>query len=157
MLTLTTAGARLVLGRGDAAATSQADSDKRLVIVLLRGALDGLAAVPAIGDPQWQRLRPQAQADHERLGALLPLDDLFALHPRLTQLHRWWGEGQLNIVHAVAQHYRERSHFDAQQLLESGGTQPFALNTGWLGRALSAAGQPGLALLPSIPLGLARQ
>ncbi|WP_137922329.1 DUF1501 domain-containing protein, partial [Hydrogenophaga sp. 2FB] len=88
------------------------------------------------------------------VAAPLPLDSTFALHPALAQLHRWYGEGQLLVAHAVASPYRERSHFDAQQLLESGGQRPFELTTGWLGRALEASGQRAVALSPAMPVGL---
>ncbi|MBP9147984.1 MAG: DUF1501 domain-containing protein [Rhodoferax sp.] len=134
-----------------APARSQDASAKRLVVVLLRGALDGLAAVPALHDPAWGSLgRESALAQ----GAYLPLDGLFALHPALTHLHRWYQEKELLVVHATASPYRERSHFDGQQLLESGGQRPFELGTGWLGRALQAGGHPALALTASMPLGL---
>lgn len=136
-----------------AAAASHGDAG-RLVIVMLRGALDGLAAVPPVGDPAWPSLRPHAGAGQERFGAPLPLDGMFALHPALAALHRWYLAGQLLVVHATASPYRERSHFDAQQLLESGGSRPFELQTGWLGRALQAGQHSGLALSPALPLAL---
>ena len=120
----------------------------RLVLVMLRGALDGLAAVPALGDPAWAALRGETAA-----GAL-PLDAMFALHPALPTLQRWYAERQLLVLHAIASPSRERSHFEAQQLLESGGERPFALATGWLGRALQAAGQPAVALSPALPVAL---
>ncbi|WP_439520354.1 DUF1501 domain-containing protein [Hydrogenophaga sp.] len=147
---LRAAGAALTLGtagvRWAFAATPQARG--KLVVVMLRGALDGLAAVPPVGDPHWSRLRsPGGEAP-------LGLDNTFALHPALAGLHRWYGEGQLLVVHAVASPYRERSHFDAQQVLESGGERPFALDTGWLGRALALGRSQGVALSPSMPLAL---
>ncbi|MBP9903929.1 MAG: DUF1501 domain-containing protein [Rhodoferax sp.] len=123
----------------------------RLVVVMLRGALDGLAAVPALHDPAWDSLRRESTLVQ---GPYLPLDGLFALHPSLPQLHRWYQQKELLLVHATASPYRERSHFDAQQLLESGGQRPFELSTGWLGRALQALGQPALALTASMPLAL---
>ncbi len=142
--------ARLAL----AAATPAAPVGQgRLVVVLLRGALDGLAAVPAVGDPAWSTLRPPTAADAAQ-PAPLALDGLFALHPSLPTLHQWFRSGELLVVHAVASAYRERSHFDAQQLLESGGGRPFELSTGWLGRALALNDGQGLAMGPSIPLGL---
>jgi uncharacterized protein (DUF1501 family) len=128
---------------------------RRLIVVMLRGALDGLAAVPPVGDPALAGLRPHAGPDAERFGAPLPLPGTpFALHPALVNLHGWFGDGQLLIAHAVASPYRERSHFDAQQLLESGGSRPFELLTGWLGRALQATGGQGVALGPAVPLAL---
>lgn len=151
---LQAAGAMALLSgpglRSAFAAAPQANG--KLVVVMLRGALDGLAAVPATGDPQWAALRtaPEGTAG----GAALPLDAMFGLHPALPELHRWYGQGQLLVVHAVASPYRERSHFDAQQLLESGGQRPFELSTGWLGRALEASGQRGVALSPAMPVAL---
>ena len=128
----------------------------RLVVVMLRGALDGLAAVPAPGDPAWASLRPATEGSGGATAAPagLPLGEPFSLHPALAQLHRWYTEGQLLVLHAVGSPYRERSHFDAQQMLESGGERPFVLSTGWLGRALQAAGQGGVALTSAMPLAL---
>ena len=122
----------------------------RFVLVILRGGLDGLCAVPAIGDPEFAAAR----------GALaqyatppLALDAMFALHPNLAQLHAMYGRGELAVVHAVGLPYRDRSHFDAQNVLESGGSRPFELNTGWLGRALTAsAGSKAIALNTAVPL-----
>ena len=143
--------ARLVL----AAPAASADSP-RLVVVMLRGALDGLAAVPATGDPAWARLRPATDGPGGSTAApdWLRLTDLFGLHPALARLHRWYVQGDLLVLHAVGSPYRERSHFDAQQMLESGGERPFALATGWLGRALQASGQGGVALTSAMPLSL---
>ncbi len=137
-----------------AASAPTASDGGRLVVVLLRGALDGLAAVPPVGDPAFAPLRPQAEQDTARFGAPLPLDGRFALHPGLATLHGWFREGQLLVAHAVASPYRERSHFDAQQLLESGGNRPFELQTGWLGRALQMNDARGVALAPALPLAL---
>lgn len=128
-------------------------TDNRLVVVLLRGALDGLAAVPAVGDPAWADLRGHADAV-ANLAAPLRLDATFALHPALANLHRWYTEKELLVVHATASPYRERSHFDAQQLLESGSDRPFALQTGWLGRALQSSNQNAMALTAAMPLAL---
>ncbi|QHE88428.1 DUF1501 domain-containing protein [Hydrogenophaga sp. BPS33] len=153
---LQAAGAGLLLAgpglRMAFAASAQARG--KLVVVMLRGALDGLAAVPAMGDPQWTALRPLPKDAKPDATTPLPLHDGFALHPSLVQLHRWYGDGQLLVVHAVASPYRERSHFDAQQLLESGGQRPFELATGWLGRALQVSGQRAVALSPAMPVAL---
>ena len=125
-------------------------TDQRLVVVMLRGALDGLAAVPAPGDPHWASLRPEPVAPEP----LRPLDGPFALHPALQTLHQWYTRRELLVLHAVASPYRERSHFDAQQLLEAGSDKPFSLTTGWLGRALQTQGLGGVALESAMPLGL---
>lgn len=146
-------GASALPARLALAASSSDAQSPRLVIVMLRGALDGLAAVPALGDPAWATLRGQ-EAPSPNAAEPRPLDAMFALHPALATLHGWWAERQLLVLHAIASPYRERSHFDAQQLLESGGERPFALSSGWLGRALQAAGQPAVALSPALPVAL---
>jgi len=137
-----------------AAAASGATADgNRLVVVLLRGALDGLAAVPAVGDPAWADLRGHADTA-ATLATPLLLDGTFAMHPALGHLHHWYTEKNLLVVHATASAYRERSHFDAQQLLESGGDRPFAFQTGWLGRALQSSNQNAMAMTAAMPLAL---
>jgi uncharacterized protein (DUF1501 family) len=122
---------------------------KRFVMVILRGGMDGLYAVPAVGDPDFAAARG---ALAQYASAPLPLDKLFALHPNLVQLHAMYGRGELSVVQAVGLSYRERSHFDAQQVLESGGTRPYELASGWLGRALGAGPAKGLALSTTVPL-----
>lgn len=148
--------ARLALA---APSHSQDPQGPRLVVVLLRGALDGLAAVPAYGDAAWSALRGNADADAAAAKGVpvppaLRLDGNFGLHPSLAHLHAWYGQNELLVVHATASPYRERSHFDAQQLLESGGDKPFVLNTGWLGRALQVTAKPAIALAAAMPLAL---
>ncbi|MES2889828.1 MAG: DUF1501 domain-containing protein [Pseudomonadota bacterium] len=128
--------------------------DSRLVLVVLRGGLDGLAAVPAPGDPSHAAARGLlAEADE----TLLPLDGTFALHPALTQLHRLYARKQMLVVHAAGLPYYDRCHVEAQNFLEGGGVRPFALDTGWLGRALACQGessQPGLLFDTAVPLAL---
>lgn len=121
----------------------------RFVLVILRGGMDGLGAVPATGDADFAAARgPLAQYG----SAPLALDANFALHPQLVEVHAMYGRGEAAVVHAVGLAYRERSHFDAQQVLESGGTRPYELATGWLGRSLFASGSKGIALNTSVPL-----
>ena len=124
-------------------------SDARFVFVILRGGLDGLTSVPAIGDPDFAAARgPLAQFEQ----APLALDKTFALHPHLAQLHAMYGRGELVVLHAVGLPYRDRSHFDAQQVLESGGVRPYELSTGWLARALAPASAKSIALSTAVPL-----
>ena len=124
-------------------------SDARFVFVILRGGLDGLSAVPAIGDPDFAGARgPLAQFEQ----APLALDRIFALHPSLAQLHAMYGRGELAVLHAVGLPYRDRSHFDAQQVLESGGARPYEIGTGWLARALAPASTKSIALSTAVPL-----
>ncbi len=126
----------------------------RFVLVILRGGLDGLSAVPAIGDPAFAEARgPLGQF----AGEPLPLHGPFVLNPLLPQLHTLYVRGEMAVLHAVGLPYRERSHFDAQQVLESGGSRPHELTTGWLGRALAARGgldRPikAVALETTVPL-----
>jgi uncharacterized protein (DUF1501 family) len=128
-----------------------AADDARFVFVLLRGGMDGLAAVPAVGDPDFAGARG-ALADFGAAPLALP-GTVFALHPNLPQMHALYQRGELAVVHAAGLPYRERSHFDAQQVLESGGNRPYELATGWLGRALATTPQrSGLALTTAVPL-----
>lgn len=154
LLRATLAGAALSpfspLARLAFAAPAAASADaNRMVVVILRGGMDGLWAVPPVGDPDLMAAR----------GALaqyatppLALDRLFALHPSLPRLHEMWGRKELVVLHAAGLPYRDRSHFDAQQVLESGGEKPYQLRTGWLGRALAAGGDRGVAMNTTVPL-----
>src|SRR5437016_565740 len=116
--------------------------DPRFLTIVLRGALDGLAAVPPVGDPDWIRLRGDKALTLGGATPALALDSVFALNPAMPNLHRLYKAGAATIVHAVATPYRERSHFDGQDVLESGLGTPGATDTGWLNRALLAL-QPG--------------
>jgi uncharacterized protein (DUF1501 family) len=147
------AGAALAGALGAPAAISFAGTGSaggnRFVLVVLRGGMDGLGAAPAVGDPDFAAARgPLARYGAEPLS----LDATIALHPNLAELHSMYGRGELAVVHAVGLAYQGRSHFDAQQALESGGTRPYELATGWLGRALAASAQKGIALNTSVPL-----
>jgi uncharacterized protein (DUF1501 family) len=116
--------------------------DPRLLVIVLRGALDGLAAVAPVGDPDWVGLRGDQALTLDGNTPALPLDSFFALNPAMPNLHRLYQAGAATIVHAAATPYRERSHFDGQDVLESGVDKPGAAYTGWLNRALGAL-QPG--------------
>ncbi|MDP2803425.1 MAG: DUF1501 domain-containing protein [Phreatobacter sp.] len=111
--------------------------DPRLVVVVLRGALDGLAAVPPVGDPAYVPLRPGLALPTSGDGAALPLDGFFGLHPAMPNLARLYRTKQAAIVHATATGYRERSHFDGQDVLESGQPRPGLTQSGWLNRAIA--------------------
>jgi uncharacterized protein (DUF1501 family) len=111
--------------------------DPRLLCIVLRGALDGLAAVAPVGDPNWAKLRGDKALMLGGQTPALPLDGLFALNPAMPNLHRLYKAGAATIVHAAATPYRERSHFDGQDVLESGLARPGAVSTGWLNRALA--------------------
>lgn len=112
--------------------------DPRLLVIVLRGALDGLATVAPVGDPDWISLRGDNALRLDGPGPALALDDMFALNPAMPNLYRLYKAKQASIVHAVATPYRERSHFDGQDVLESGFTKPGATDSGWLNRAMAA-------------------
>jgi uncharacterized protein (DUF1501 family) len=140
-------------------AFASAPTDSRFVFVLLRGALDGLSAVPPVGDPDYAGLRGQIALARTGEGAALPLGGPFALHPALEFLHRSYAAKELAVLQAVATPYRERSHFDAQNVLESGDMRPHGSTSGWMNRALSAlpAGksrEAGVALGANVPLAM---
>lgn len=109
--------------------------DPRLLVLVLRGGLDGLAAVPPLGDPAFQQMR--LGSDTMEPGAVLPLDNMFGLNRNMPVLAEMFRAQQALILHAISTAYRERSHFDAQHVLETGlpGLAPQE-RTGWLNRAL---------------------
>jgi uncharacterized protein (DUF1501 family) len=136
------------------------DAKSRFVFIVMRGALDGLAAAPPYGDSDYAGLRRElALKAPGSPGGALPLNGFFGLHPSLTFLHDSYTARELVVFHAIASPYRERSHFDGQDVLENGSPQAHAVQTGWLNRALaslqSGHGQPkelGVALGQNIPL-----
>ena len=135
--------ATITLGRASLALAS-ALTEQRLVVVLLRGALDGLAAVQPYGEPALGDLRsPLLLPEPGHEGGLLDLGGFHGLHPALGGLHGLYRANELAIIQAVAGPYRSRSHFDAQDYLESGASHRMA--SGWLNRAA--------VLLPSRPGG----
>lgn len=147
---------RLALARTVATAVNA--RRPRFVLVILRGALDGLAAVPPYGDRDYGHLRGEfaLRAAGEPKGAL-PLDGFFGLHPSLGFLGQTYAARELIVFHAVASPYRERSHFDGQDVLENGTALAHAAQSGWLNRALAAV--PGersrdaaVALGQNVPL-----
>lgn len=130
-------------------------ASKKLVWVVLRGAMDSLHAVVPIGD---QYLMQHRQALVKPIvDDLLPLDDYFGLHPSLKNIHRWYQQGEMMPIVAVASPYRERSHFDAQDMLESG-LNVTDHNSGWLARAFKQYQQnahtEALAIARSLPLSM---
>ncbi|MEP6634431.1 MAG: DUF1501 domain-containing protein, partial [Luteimonas sp.] len=127
-----------------------AAQDARLLVVMLRGAMDGLHLLPPIGDPGYARAR----------GALavtdgLALDGNFALHPQMRFAHELYGKKQLAPLLATAPPYRQRSHFDAQDCLENGTNAPGGSRSGWLGRCVAAMPTvEGVAVASVMPLSL---
>lgn len=131
-----------------------APTDRRLVVVLLRGAMDGLGAVPPLGDRRYaERRGGLAFAGND---GCLPLDGFFALNPGLEAIHSYWKAGELLFVPATGNGYRTRSHFDAQDLMESGLARKTGQSDGWLNRALAAVQHGdrrlGIAVGGAVPL-----
>ena len=131
--------------------------EARLVVVLLRGALDGLTAAPPYGDPAYASLRGElAIARPGGSNGAHDLNGFFGLHPALAGLSASYAKKELIVFHAVATPYRERSHFDGQDLLENGTPLPHGAQDGWLNRALLSlprkSNAPGLAVGQNVPL-----
>jgi len=131
--------------------------DPRLVTIILRGALDGLATVAPVSDPDYAALHGAIALTRDGPHAAIDLDSFFALHPSMTQFARMYREKHAAVVHAVATPYRERSHFDGQDVLESGFAGPGRVQSGWLNRALGALPRgervtTGLAVGATAPL-----
>jgi uncharacterized protein (DUF1501 family) len=142
---------RVVFGRAD-------ERRPRFVLILMRGALDGLAAVPPYGDRDYAALRGEfALRAPGEAGGALPLNGFFGLHPSLGFLQECYAARELTVFHALATPYRERSHFDGQDVLENGSPRAHALQSGWLNRALDrspgrAQREAGVALGQNVPL-----
>ncbi len=127
--------------------------DPRFLFVILRGALDGLAAVAPIGDPHYEQARGGLVMPASGPQAGLAIGNFFALNPNMPALHGLISRGDAAIVHATATPYRERSHFDGQDVLESGQPEPGRLDTGWLNRLIGTL-QPGDPVRAASPLAL---
>ncbi|MGO9397476.1 MAG: DUF1501 domain-containing protein [Xanthobacteraceae bacterium] len=117
--------------------------DPRFLTIVLRGALDGLATVAPVGDPDWTALRGDNALMPNGKTPALKLTDFFALNPAMPNLHRMFKANQAIVVHVCATPYRERSHFDGQDLLESGLPKPAVSESGWLNRALASLAPGG--------------
>ena len=128
--------------------------ENRLVVIILRGAMDGLDAIQPYGDPMLRRLRRDLSAGPEN-GAL-DLDGFYALHPRLSPLLPLWQRGELAFAHAVSTPYRDkRSHFDGQDVLEAGTGNDLPVDRrvgGWLNRLLQA--MPGATAETAYSVGI---
>ena len=152
---ITAAGALVLWPKLTFAATG---SDARFLLVLLRGGLDGLEAVPPYGDPGYAAIRgalalsPQGSAQSSGKAAHR-LDGTFALHPSLDYAAQLYAQGQFMPLVAAAPPYWGRSHFDAQDCLENGTGEPHGAQTGWLNRCVGAMpGAEGLAVATVMPL-----
>ena len=140
-------------------ASAAPSRDPRFLSIVLRGGLDGLAMVAPIGDPDYERLRGRLALPRSGENAGLPLDNFFVLNASMPFLHGLYRQGEALFVHAAATAYRGRSHFDGQDVLESGLKTEGHSDEGWLNRALvqlPSAGRvepaKGLSIGAMVPL-----
>ena len=133
-------------------------TDRRFVFVIQRGAADGLNIVVPYADPAYATLRGALAVD---TSASTKLDGTFALHPSLVQIGQMYGRREALFVHAVASPYRDRSHFDGQNVLETGGSSAYQVKDGWLNRlvgmmpgATSTTRENAIAFAPTVPMAL---
>jgi len=141
LASLSFAGFPSAWGQGQAGKT-------RLLVVLLRGGMDGLTAVPPVGDAQYNTIRPQIAVQNT-----LRLTADFGLHPKLEAMHSMWQAGQLAVVHSTGFQYTGRSHFEGQDIMQTGVMKPYASSSGWIGRAMEQAKiDSGVAISIPMPL-----
>ena len=135
-------------------AFAAAPTDKRFVFIIQRGAADGLGTLMPYGDPAFAPARG-ALAQDAAAGA--KLDGMFALHPMLANAAAMYKNGEALFAHAVASPYRDRSHFDGQNVLETGGTNAYEVKDGWLNRLLTVLPQDerrAIAVAATVPMAL---
>jgi len=130
-------------------ALAAAAKKKNLVVIMLRGGMDGLCAVPVIGDKNFEKRRKNILIENT-----IKLNSDFALHPRLKGFNECWKENTGSIIHATSIPYTQRSHFEGQNLMETGGRVAYKEKTGWVGRAMKLAKLQGDGLALSLPMPL---
>ncbi len=114
-------------------AFAKTGGNKKFVFILQRGAADGLMALAPVGDPAFETMRSGFVRDLEGAHTI---DSYFNMHPSLANMARLFGEKQLVLAHAVSSTYRDRSHFDGQNVLETGGARPYDIDSGWMNRLI---------------------
>jgi uncharacterized protein (DUF1501 family) len=133
---------------------AQAATERRFIFIIQRGAADGLNTVIPYAEPAYASARGALAIDPS---AALKLDGTFALHPSLAKVRELYGAGQAGFFHAVASPYRDRSHFDGQNVLETGSNAPYQVKDGWMNRLvgqLPRTGKQPIAFSPAIPMAL---
>jgi uncharacterized protein (DUF1501 family) len=151
---LTAAGVGIAAMAMPRMAFAAAATDRRLVFIIQRGAADGLSILGPTGDPQHGSIRGAFDQDLQN-GTRLA--SFFTLHPALAEAAKMYAARQALFVHAVASPYRDRSHFDGQNVLETGGSAAYRLRDGWLNRLLGllpASDSKALALSDTVPMAL---
>ena len=129
--------------------TFASQNKKNLVVIMLQGGMDGLCAVPVKDDKNFQKLRSKINLDKT-----LALTSDFDLHPALENFKSLWDQNNASVFHATSIPYKERSHFEGQNLMMTGGRVPYKHKTGWLGRGMKLAGLTGNGLALSLPMPL---
>ena len=150
------AGAATILSTslGARMAFARAGTDRRFVFIIQRGAADGLGTLAPMGDPAFKAQRGVLAED---FASAPKIDAMFALHPSMTNVAGLYGAKEALFFHAVASPYRDRSHFDGQNVLETGGPSAYALKDGWLNRMLTLlppAEAKAIAVAATVPLAL---
>lgn len=133
---------------------AQAATERRFIFIIQRGAADGLNTLIPYAEPAYAHARGALAIDP---AGALKLDGTFALHPSLAHLRDLYAAGQASLFHAVASRYRDRSHFDGQNVLETGGNAPYQIKDGWMNRLLGVLprrGKDAIAFSPAIPMAL---
>ncbi|MGC6401301.1 DUF1501 domain-containing protein [Sphingomonas sp. FW199] len=129
-------------------------TDRRFVFIIQRGAADSLGILAPTGDPAFAAARGVLAED---FASAPTLGGLFALHPALAETSALYGKGEALFAHAVASPYRERSHFDGQNVLETGGAAAYAVKDGWLNRLLTLLPRTdakAIAIAATVPVAL---
>ncbi|MDI1298150.1 DUF1501 domain-containing protein [Methylotenera sp.] len=133
---------------------ASADTDRRFIFIIQRGAADGLNIVIPYADPAYAKLRGALAIDASQA---TKLDGMFALHPSLVETAKLYANKQALFVHAVASPYRNRSHFDGQNVLETFGSTAYQIKDGWMNRLLTllpSAQNEAIALATTVPMAL---
>jgi uncharacterized protein (DUF1501 family) len=152
-LFLGTTGSVFAWAHAPRVASAAGARDPRLVVIVLRGALDGLATVAPVGDPDYAALHGPLALTRTGDHPGLPLDSFFVINPGMPVFAKLFAAGEASVVHAVATGYRDRSHFDGQDVLESGMPGPGATTSGWLNRAMEALPAGGRVATGSLAIG----
>ncbi|OYV42402.1 MAG: hypothetical protein B7Z75_13105 [Acidocella sp. 20-57-95] len=135
-------------------ALASAPTDQRFVVVLLRGALDGMSSVVPYGDANLASLRPELIPPAPgQPGGMYDLGGFYGLNPSLTGVYAMYQAGEVLPIHAVAGPYRTRSHFEAQDLLQLG-TENTGITSGWLNRVLAELPSQTLPTLKGLSVGI---
>ena len=128
---------------------ASSNTKKNLIVIMLRGGMDGLCALPIKGSKEFEKLRSKINLDK-----VIKLTSDFDLHPALSCFDELWKQNKSAAVHATNIPYTGRSHFDGQNLMESGGRVPYEIKTGWLGRGMKIAKLQGDGLALALPMPL---